>query len=123
MFLGHTQESAAIVPGHPETQIFLRQLLGPTQSLQKHRRVPAFLLELPRPSNLLRERREPTISLQEHPEFLNLLGDERFRQELKADPVEVLARFGIQLSSSEVPQSVELPRLQQQRFIVWAGLF
>lgn len=64
----------------------------------------------------------PTVSLQEHPEFLAMLQNEGFRQELQANPMEVLERFGVRLA--EPPASTRLPSIPQSdtRAVRWVGL-
>lgn len=117
MFLGHSHEAAVSRLGRQEVPIFLLEPLRAKVSLQKHRRAPVSLRE---PSAW----RQATVSLQEHPEFLRLLADKRFRQELKAKPVEVLARFGVRLASREVPAgSVELPSPPAKIDLAWTALF
>lgn len=122
MFLGHSQQPA----DYRDRPIFLRESSRPTVSLRKHTGVPVFSLESHRSVPPVQQKRqEPTLSLQEHPEFLRLLNDERFRQELRAKPVKVLARFGVQLRSGEMPHSIELPLVQAVGGleVVWTGLF
>lgn len=120
MFLGHAQQST----DHPRTPPFFRVSSGSAALLHEHVGTSAFFLEPPRRTSTRQERQErPAISLQEHPELIRLLNDERFRLELRAKPVEVLARYGVHLSASDVPQSLDLPSLPPPKALMaWEAL-
>lgn len=120
MFLGHSQKPT----GQQKAPIFLLETVRPRVSLRQHMGTRLFRLEPKHPPVTLRHRQEPVLSLQEHPEFFRLLNDERFRQELRVKPVEVLARFGVQLRAEDVPQSIELPvaMCAGKALVAWFGL-
>ena len=118
MFLGHSQQPT----DHQKVPLFLLERLRPGLLLQSHGVRPVSL-EPRHTAVSVRKRQAPAISLQEHPEFLRLLNDERFRQELKAKPAEVLARFGVHLASREVPSSVDLPSPPGKVYLAWTALF
>jgi hypothetical protein len=119
MLLGQSQQST----DYSGSLIFLREPAWSETMIRRHSGVPVFVSEPQTSAMPLQEGREPAISLREHPELLRLLGDERFRQELKAKPVEVLKKFGVRLEGDEVPQTVELPMPPKLSDIIWAGLF
>ena len=65
------------------------------------------------------------VSLQEHPRLLALLNSEPFRAELRARPVEALARQGIHLDPRAVPTRVTLPEIKQECVVrppLWGAL-
>ena len=86
-------------------------------------------LETASPEAVLRPQHSPgtRVSLQEHPGLLRLLGNERFRAELKAHLVEALARHGIHLDLADVPAQVRLPEIDVEYacagMLPWAALF